>query len=125
MGRVFHEGRIAGDTMAKLSESNTLELRIAFHNAVARFQDWTADVAEPKVKLRDRFCPISEVCREVANLTNALPKDVLSVLYKEANADDDILLLKLDETYRGAGRRLLRLIEKRKNEIRRRKPQRS
>ena len=119
------KGRIAGDTMAKLSESNTLELRIAFHNAVARFQDWTADVAEPRVKLCGRFCLISEVCREVANLTNALPKDVLSVLYKEANADDDILLLKLDETYRGAGRRLLRLIEKRKNEIRRRKAQRS
>ena len=124
MGRVFHE-RIAGDTMAKLSESNTLELRIAFHNAVARFQDWTADVAEPKVKLHGRFCPISGVCREVANLTNALPKDILSILYKEANADDDILLLKLDETYRGACRRLLRLIEKRKNEIRRRKAQRS
>ena len=77
------------------------------------------------MKLRGRFCPISEVCQEVANLTNALPKDVLSILYKEANADDDILLLKLDETYRGAGRRLLRLTEKRKNEIRRRKAQRS
>ena len=45
--------------MAELSESNTLELRIAFHNAVARFEDWTADVAEPRVKLCGKFCPIS------------------------------------------------------------------
>jgi len=34
-------------------------------------------------------------------------------LYKETQ--------KTDETYRGAGRRLLRLIERRKDEIRRRK----
>ena len=33
--------------MAQRSESNSLELRTAFHNAVLRFQDWTADVAEP------------------------------------------------------------------------------
>ena len=33
--------------MAELFDSNSLELRIAFHNAVLRFQDWTADVGEP------------------------------------------------------------------------------
>jgi hypothetical protein len=37
------------DTMADLSESNTLELRIAFHNAVSRFQAWTADGSSGKV----------------------------------------------------------------------------
>src|SRR6516225_11646489 len=84
MGRVFHQRTNSGDTMAKLSESNTLELRIAFHNAVARFQDWTADVAEPRVKLCGKFCPLA---------------------------------LKIDETYRGAGRHLLRLVAKRKDEI--------
>ena len=72
-------------------------------------------------KLRGRFCPISEVCEEVANLSNLLPKFIVSILSKEAKADDDVLALKLDETYRGAGRHLLRLIEKRKDEIRRRR----
>ena len=107
--------------MAEPLETNSLEVRIAFHNALSRFQDWTANVAEPKVKLRGRFCPISEVCAEVANLSNQLPEFILSVLYKETKADEDVLALKLDETYRGAGRHLLRLIERRKDEIRRRK----
>jgi hypothetical protein len=94
---------------------------MAFHTAVSRFQDWTANVTEPKVKLHGRFCPISEVCEEVANLSNLLPEFILSILYKETKADDDVLALKSDETYRGAGRHLLRLIERRKDEIRRRK----
>ena len=71
--------------MAELSESNTLELRIAFHNAVARFQDWTADVAEPRVKLCGKFCPISEVCEEVANLSDPLPESILSILYRNTH----------------------------------------
>ena len=107
--------------MAEPLDSNSLELRMAFHNAVSRFQDWTTNVAEPRVKLRGKFCPISEVCEEVANLSNLLPKFIVSILSKEAKADDDVLALKLDETYRGAGRHLLRLIEKRKDEIRRRR----
>jgi len=107
--------------MAEPPESNSLELRIAFHNAVSRFQDWTADVAEPKVRLRSRFCPISEVCQEVTNLSDPLPEAILSALYNESKAGEDMLALKMDETYRGAGRHLLRLIERRKNEIRRRK----
>jgi len=108
--------------MAEPSESNSLELRIAFHNAVSRYQDWTADVAEPKVRLRGRFCPISEVCREVANLCDPLPEAILSILYKETHAGDDMLALKMDETYRGGGRHLRRLIEDRKRQ-RRRQPQ--
>ena len=46
------KGQIVSDPVAEPSESNSLELRIAFHNAVLRFQDWTAGVAEPKVKFR-------------------------------------------------------------------------
>jgi hypothetical protein len=107
--------------MAQPPESNTLELRIAFHNAVSRFQDWTADIAEPKVRLCGRFCSIIEVCQDVADLSDPLPKAILSTLYKETKAGDDMLALKMDETYRGAGRHLLRLIERRKDEIRRRK----
>jgi hypothetical protein len=107
--------------VAELSESNTLELRIAFHNAVSRFQAWTADVAEPRVKLRGRFCPISEVCEAVSNLSHPLPRAILAILYKETHAGDGILAAKTDETYRGAGRRLLWLVEKRKDEIRWRK----
>jgi hypothetical protein len=48
--------------MAEPPVSNSLELRIAFQNAVSRFQDWTADVAEPKVRA------------------------ILSVLYKETKS---------------------------------------
>ena len=94
---------------------------MAFHNAVSRFQDWTANVAEPRVRLRGKFCPISEVCEEVANISNPLPEFILLILYKETKANDDVLALKSDQTYRGAGRHLLRLIERRKDEIRRRK----
>ena len=79
--------------MAEPLDSNSLELRMAFHNAVSRFQDWTANVAEPRVKLRGKFCPISEVCAEVANLSNQLPEFILSVLCKETKADDDVLAL--------------------------------
>jgi len=50
---------------------------------------------------------VEALCEEVANLSNLLP--------------DDVFALKLDETYRGAGRHLLRLIERRKDEIRRRR----
>jgi hypothetical protein len=107
--------------MAWPSESNSLELRIAFHNAVSRFQDWTADVAEPKVSLCGRFRFISEVCQEVADLSDPSPEAILSVLYKETRAGDDMLALKMDETYRGVGRHLLRLIETRRDEIRLRK----
>ena len=81
--------------MVKLSESNTLELRIAFHNAVARFQDWTADVAEPRVKLCGKFCLISEVCEEVASLSNPLPESILSILHRNTHAGDDALALKI------------------------------
>jgi hypothetical protein len=59
------------------------------------------------------------VCEEVANLSNLLPEFIRSILYKETKADDDVFALKLDETYRGAGRHLLRLVEMRKDEIRR------
>jgi len=67
--------------MAEQSVSNSLELCIAFHNAVSRFQDWTADVAEPKVRFCG--CPLSEVCNEIADLPDPLPEAILSVLYKE------------------------------------------
>ena len=111
--------------MVESSESNSLELRVAFHNAVLRFQDWTAGIDEPRVKLHDRFCPISEVCLEIVDLSNLLPEAILSILYKETKAGDDMLALKTDETYRGASRHLLRLIERRKDEIRQRKAQKS
>src|SRR5262245_42582530 len=111
--------------MAELSEFNSLELRIEFNNAVSRFQDRTADVAEPRVRLFGRVCPISEMCQKIAGLSDQLPEAILSVLYKETKAGDDILALKMDETYRGAGRHLLRLIERRKDEIRRRKASKS
>ena len=124
MARVFHQRTNSGGHRGELSESNTLELRIAFHNAVSRFQDWTADVAEPKVRFCGRFCPLSEVCNEIADLSDPLPEAILSVLYKETKAGDDMLALKMDETYRGAGRHLLRLIEWRKDEFRRRKQNR-
>ena len=38
-------------------------------------------------------------------------------MYRNTHAGDDALALKIDETYRGAGRQLLRLIERRKDEI--------
>jgi hypothetical protein len=111
--------------MSEPSESNSLELRIAFHNAVSRFQDWTAGIAESKVKFHGRFWPISEVCREVGKLSDPLPEAVLSVLYKETKPGGDVLALKMDKTYRGASRHLLRLIDRRRDEIRQRKTQKS
>ena len=111
--------------MVESSEPDSLELRVAFHNAVLRFQDWTAGIDQPRVKLRGRFCPISEVCLEIVDLSNLLPEAILSILYKETQAGDEMLALKMDETYRGAGRHLLRLIEKRKDEIRQQKAQKS
>jgi hypothetical protein len=74
--------------MAEHSDSHSLELRMAFHNAVLRLHDWKAGFAEPKIKLRGRFCPIGEVCQEVATLTSPLPKAVLSILYKETLSGD-------------------------------------
>jgi hypothetical protein len=106
----------ADDSMAEPSETNSLELRIAFHNAVSRFQNWTADVAEPRVKLRSRLCLISEVCQEVTNVVDPLPEAIFLILCKETQAGDDILTLKMDKTYRGGGRQLRRLIESRKRQ---------
>jgi hypothetical protein len=117
-GRIIHERTDAGDIMAERSDS--LELRIAFHNAVSRFQDWTTGVTEPRVKYCGRFCAISEVCQEVGNLSDRPPGDLLAILRKETHTGNDALALKMDETYRRAGRFLLRLIEKRKDEMRRR-----
>jgi len=105
--------------MAAPSESNSLELRTAFHNAVLRFQDWTVGFTEPRVNLRGGFCPISEICREVATLANPLPEAMLSILYKETQSDDDRVALKIDETYRGGARHLCRLVENRKRQQRR------
>jgi hypothetical protein len=65
------------------------------------------------------------VCQEIADLSDPLPEAMLSVLYKETKAGDDMLALKMDETYRGAGRHLLHLIERRKDEIRQRKAHKS
>jgi hypothetical protein len=58
--------------------------------------------------------PIGEVCQEIANLSDPLPEAILSILYNETRAGDDMLALKLDETYRGGARCLRRLIENRK-----------
>jgi len=102
--------------MSEPSGSNSLELRIAFHNAVIRFQDWTTGVAEPRVKLRGRFCGISEVCQAVANIADPLPENILSILYQETHKGDDMLALKADETYRGGSWQLLRLIADRKRQ---------
>jgi hypothetical protein len=103
-------------------ETHSLELRMAFHNAVLRFRDWTADVAEPRVKLRGRFCPISEVCQKVDTLADPLPERILSILYKESQPGADIVALKMDETYRGGARQLSGLIENRKRQRQRESP---
>ena len=58
----------------------------------------------------------------VDNLSDPLPEGIHSILYKETHA---VLALKTDETYRGAGRHLLRLIERRRDEIRQQKTLRS
>jgi hypothetical protein len=42
-------------------------------------------------------------------------------MHKATKAGDDMLALKLDETYRGASRHLLYLIKTRKDQIRQRK----
>jgi hypothetical protein len=42
MDRVSPEETSADDIMAEPLETNSLELRIAFHNAVSRIQEWTA-----------------------------------------------------------------------------------
>ena len=59
--------------MAEPLETNSLELHMAFHNAVSRFQDWTANVAEPKVRLRGKFCPISRTDYANGSQSRSLP----------------------------------------------------
>jgi hypothetical protein len=55
-------------------------------------------------------------------VSDPLPEGIHSILYKKTHA---VLALKTDETYRGAGRHLLRLIERRKDEVRQQKTLRS
>ena len=57
------------------------------------------------------------MCQEIADLSDPLPEFILSVLYKQTKADDDVLAVKLDKTYGGAGRHLLRPIERRKTKF--------
>ena len=58
------------------------------------------------------------MCEEVAaNLSHPLPENILSILNRNTHASDDAPALKIDETYRGAGRHLLWLIAKRKDGI--------
>jgi hypothetical protein len=40
MGRPLAEDANASDNMAQPPDTNLLELRVAFHNAVSRFQDF-------------------------------------------------------------------------------------
>jgi hypothetical protein len=56
---------------------------------------------------------------EVATIPDPLPESILSVLYKETRSGDDMLTLKMDETYRGGARHRRRLIENRKRQRRR------
>jgi hypothetical protein len=55
------------------------------------------------------------------HLGSCLRKVFLSILSKETQAGDNIFPLKIDETYQGAGQRLLSPIERRKEEIQRRR----
>ena len=57
----------------------------------------------------------------MGTLSDRLPETILVILHKETHTGDNALSLKMDETYRGAGRLLLQLIEKKKDEMRRRK----
>ena len=57
----------------------------------------------------------------MGTLSDRLPETILVILHKETHTGDNALSLKMDETYRGASRLLLQLIEKRKEEMRRRK----
>jgi hypothetical protein len=45
--------------------------------------NWTADVAEPRVKLCGKFCPISEVCEEVATLPIRCPMPFIDLTRNE------------------------------------------
>jgi len=53
-----------------------------FHNAVSRFQDWTANVTEPKVKFCGRFCRINL-------LFDRSPVTVMGLPPKDPNDDEE------------------------------------
>jgi hypothetical protein len=121
-GSLSRKATKAADSMSDPPETHSLELRTAFHNAVLRFRDWKSGVDKPRVKLRGRFCPISEVCQEVGTLGDPLPERIVSILYKETQPGDDMVALKMDETYRGGAGYLGRLIENRKRQRRQESP---
>jgi hypothetical protein len=81
--------------------------------------------AEDGEKIIHRRLAAMPMMRRAAGWRSIASKVFASAYGQNLGLYGAILLLKLDETYRGAGRRLLRLIEKRKNEIRRRKNDRS
>jgi hypothetical protein len=68
----------------------------------------------PRSSFAVGFARSAGCARKIANLSDRLPEAILSILYKETRAGDDMLALKLDETYRGGGRCLRQLIENRK-----------
>jgi hypothetical protein len=49
--------------------------------------------------------------QEVGTLAHPLPDGIFSILYKETRSGEDILALKVDQTYRGGARHLCGLIE--------------
>jgi hypothetical protein len=71
---------------------------------------------EPRTLLYGQPFTIGEISRLVDQFTDPLPEAVLNMLYRETEdiMGVDLSPLRDDQTYRGGGRHLRRLIEARK-----------
>lgn len=88
-----------------------------FHDAVARFFDWTASVPEFEVSIDRKPFAMSAVCDFVAGFTDDLPDPVLDRLfsYMDFTSNDLKQRLAVDRTY-GTGAYCLRELIKRRKE---------
>jgi hypothetical protein len=98
-----------------------IDLAEGFHDAVARFPDWSPAVAEIEVSIDRQPFSMTAVCNFVDRFADELPEPVLDRLlsYMDYACDDLKEKLAADQTYRTGGYCLRELIKRSKETYRR------